>query len=196
MLPLRIEDVGRAAGIIARAFDEDALYVHLYPDGATRVRVSPVMFDAIVRYDQLFGQVDHLPGFTAVATWMRPGETEETPARLAQAGFDDLPVEVPLATLDAVFSYIGPAIANVAPEPHWHLRLLGVDSGHQGGGLGAVLLRHGLDRAANTGHPVVLETFAERSLPFYLRNGFELLLDDVEPGSDLRFWALRHLAPS
>jgi GNAT superfamily N-acetyltransferase len=196
VLPLRIEDVGRAAGIIARAFHEDALNVHLYPDGATRVRVSPVMFDAIVRYDQLFGQVDHLPGFTAVATWMRPGETEETPARLAQAGFDDLPVEVPLATLDAVFSYIGPAIANVAPEPHWHLRLLGVDSGHQGGGLGAVLLRHGLDRAANTGHPVVLETFAERSLPFYLRNGFELLLDDVEPGSDLRFWALRHLAPS
>ena len=92
-----------------------------------------------------------------------------------------------MATLDAVFSYIGPATANVAPEPHWHLRLLGVDSGHQGGGLGAVLLRHGLDRAANTGHPVVLETFAERSLPFYLRNGFELLLDDVEPGSDLRF---------
>jgi len=136
VLPLRIEDVGRAAGIIARAFHEDALNVHLYPDGATRARLSPVMFDAIVRYDQLFGQVDHLPVFTAVATWMRPGETEETPARLAQAGFDDLPVEVPLDTLDAVFGYIGPAIANVAPEPHWHLRLLGVDSGHQGGGLG------------------------------------------------------------
>ena len=139
MLPLRIEDVGRAAGIIARAFHEDALNVHLYPDGATRARLSPVMFDAIVRYDQLFGQVDHLPGFTAVATWMRPGETEETPAQLAQAGFDDLPVEVPLDTLDAVFSYIGPAIANLAPEPHWHLRLLGVDSGHQGGGLEAIL---------------------------------------------------------
>ena len=99
----------------------------------------------------------------------------------------------PLETLDTVFGFIGQAIAKVATEPHWHLRLLGVDPGHQGGGLGAVVLRHGLDRAADTGYPVVLETFAERSVPFYLRNGFEFLVDDVEPGSGLRFWALHHV---
>jgi len=55
------------------------------------------------------------------------------------------------------------------------------------------VLRHGIDRAADTGHSVVLETFAERSVPFYLRNGFEVLVDDVEPVSSLRFWALRHV---
>jgi GNAT superfamily N-acetyltransferase len=194
LLSLRDEDVGRAARVIARAFHDDALTVHLYPDDETRVRLAPLMFEALVRYDQLFGQVDYLPGFTAVATWLRPGETAETPDRLAQAGFDDLPDDVPLEALDSFFGAIGPAIASFAPEPHWHLRLLGVDPGHQGGGLGAVVLRHGIDRAARSGHPVVLETFAERAVPFYLRNGFDLLLDDVEPVRGIRFWALRHAA--
>ena len=192
VVTLRNEDVGRAAQVIAAAFHADPLNVYLYPDDAIRARLAPLMFDAIVRYDALFGQVDHLPGFRAVATWMRPGEAEETPERLALAGFQALPDEVPLQMLDTVFAHIGPAIADVAAEPHWHLRLLAVDPGHQSGGLGAALMRRGLDRAADSGHPVVLETFAERSVSFYLRNGFELLLDDVEPASGLRFWALRN----
>ena len=193
VLPLRNGDVERAAQVIARAFHEDELNVHLYPDGETRARLAPLMFEALVRYDQLFGQVDHLAGFPAVASWLCPGETVETPERLAQAGFDDLPDGVPLEMLEAVFGFIGPVIAKAAPEPHWHLRLLGVEPDQQGGGLGAVVMRHGLDRAADTGHPVVLETFAERAVPFYLRNGFDVLVDGVEPVSGLRFWALRHL---
>ena len=191
---LRAEGVGQAAGVIARAFHDDALAVHLYPDDETRRRLAPLMFEALVRYDQLFGQVDYVPGITAVATWLRPGEPAETADRLAQAGFDDLPDDVPLEALDSFFGAIGPAIASVAPEPHWHLRLLGVDPAHQGGGLGAALLRHGIDRAARSGHPVVLETFAERAVPFYVRNGFDLLLTDVEPVSGIRFWLLSHAA--
>jgi GNAT superfamily N-acetyltransferase len=193
VMSLRADDVERAAAIIARAFHEDELTVHLYPDDKERRRLAPLMFEAIVRYDQLFGQVDHLPEFTAVASWMRPGETVESPQRLRQAGFDELPDDVPLETLDAVFASIGPAIAKVAPEPHWHLRLLGVEPSHQGGGLGAMVMRHGIERAAATGHSVVLETFAERAVRFYLRNGFEILVDDVDPASDLHFWALRHI---
>ena len=72
------------------------------------------------------------------------------------------------------------------------LKMLAIDPGHQGGGLGAVLLHHGINRAARSGHPVVLETFSERAVSFYLRNGFHLLLDDVEPVSGIRFWTLRH----
>jgi len=194
VLTLGSEEVERAAHVIARAFHEDALNVHLYPDGEARARFAPLRFEALVRYDQMFGQVDHLPGFAAVASWMRPGETE-TPERLARAGFGSLPNDASLETLDAVFGFIGPAIARAAPEPHWHLRLLAVEPDSQGGGLGAVVMQRGIDRAANTGHAVVLETFAERAVPFYLRHGFEIIVDDVEPGSDLRFWVLR-LVPS
>ena len=80
--------MGLASAVIARAFHDDPLTVHLYPDEQQRMRLNPVMFEALVRYDCLFGQVDHLPGFTAVATWVRPAEMTETAERLAAAGFD------------------------------------------------------------------------------------------------------------
>ena len=83
------------------------------------------------------------------------------------------------------------AVGRVAPEPHWHLRLLAVDPDHQGGGLGAALLQYGAQIAAASSKPVVLETFPPRTVPFYLRNGFEVIVDEVEPTYGLRFWALR-----
>jgi len=149
------------------------------------------MFEALVRYDCLFGRVDHLPGFAAVATWMRPGETVETPERLAAAGFDDLPADVPLDRLEAFFSSIAPFHEAAAPEPHWYLRLLGVDPGSQGGGLGSVLLTHGLRLADASGRPCYLETFEKRNAPFYLRHGFALVVDETEPATGIRVWGFQ-----
>jgi GNAT superfamily N-acetyltransferase len=189
------DEVARAAFVITRAFHDDPLNVYLFPDESARARLSPLMFGALVRYDQLFGQVDRLPDFAAVASWQVPEETAETPERLTQAGFDDLPDEVSIERLGTFFDVVTAKIEAVAPEPHWHLRLLGVDPGRQGGGLGATLLQHGLRRADASGYPVLLETFAERTLPFYLRNGFAIIADEVERTSGIRYWALRHATP-
>ena len=187
-LTLAPEDVGDAGATIARAFHDDALTAHLYPDERERARLAPLMFEALVRYDCLFGLVDHLPGFVAVASWMRPGETVETPERLTAAGFDDLPPEVPLERLDEFFSSISWAHETSTSGPHWYLRLLGVDPEHQGAGLGSVLLEHGLRRADATGHPCYLETFEERNVPFYLRHGFDLVVDEATPTPGLHIW--------
>ena len=60
---LRPDDVGSASAVISRAFHDGPLTVFLYPDEQERRRLAPVMFGALVRYDCLFGQVDHLTGF-------------------------------------------------------------------------------------------------------------------------------------
>jgi ribosomal protein S18 acetylase RimI-like enzyme len=36
-------------------------------------------------------------------------------------------------------------------EPHWHLPFVGADPAHQGKGIGAALLRYGLDRIDREG---------------------------------------------
>ena len=194
VIAVGLDEVDAAAGVIARAFHDDALTVHLYPDERQRSRLAPLMFRALVRYDCLFGQVDRLTGYAAVATWVRPGAAGETPERLRQAGFDGLPADVPLDRLGAFFEAVGQAHESAVPEPHWYLRLLGVDPGNQGGGLGSVLLRHGLDRADADGRSCYLETFGERTVPFYLRNGFDLVAEAVEPNSGIRYWCF-HRAP-
>ena len=193
VLPLKAADAAIAGGVIARAFESDPLNRCHHPDAITRARYTPLLFEALVPYDQRFGQVDYLDGFVAVATWLKPGEVE-TPEKLAQVGFEDLPHEVNVQFIEDVFSFVGPAIAEVQPEPHWHLRLLAVEPEHQGGGYGAALMQHGIDRASASGHAVVLETFSPRAVPFYLRNGFETIVETIEPTSGLPFWALRHQA--
>ncbi len=191
VMSLDATDAAIAGGVIARAFDTDPLNRCHHPDAAARARWTPLLFETFVRYDQRFGQVDYLENFVAVATWLKPGDVE-TPEKLAQVGFDDLPDEVDIEFIEQVFAFVGPAIAEVQSEPHWHLRLLAVEPEYQGGGHGAALLEHGIERATASGHAVVLETFSPRAVPFYLRNGFETIVDAVEPTSGLPFWALRH----
>ena len=60
--------------------------------------------------------------------------------------------------------------------------------GAPGAGLGSVLLEHGLRRADATGHPCYLETFEERNVPFYLRHGFDLVVDEATSAPGLHIW--------
>ena len=114
---LRPDGVGSAAAVIARAFNDDPLTVYLYPSTIERSRFAPLMFEALVRYDCLFGHVDYLDGFSAVATWMPPDETPETPERLSAAGFGELPDEIPLDRLDAFFAAIAPLHEHAVSNP-------------------------------------------------------------------------------
>lgn len=191
-------EASAVGAVLSRAFFDDPLNTHLFPDERRRARDAPEIFGVLARYDILFGRVDRLGDFDAVATWLMPGEIAETPERLAQAGFDQLADTVgiaPLERLEAFYSVVEEAHMRAAPEPHWYLRLLGVDPGLQGRGLGGLLLAYGLARADASGRPCFLETFTERNVPFYMRHGFQLVLDDVEPNSGIRYWGFHRPAP-
>jgi len=191
VVALEAYEIERAAGVLASAFEADPLTVYLFPDGAERHHKAELMFTALARYDFLFGHVDRLDGFEAVATWLAPDHGAETPERLSEAGFTDLPEQVgnpPLERLAAFYAIVEEAHQHAVPEPHWYLRLLGVDPPAQGRGLGGTLLQEGLSRADRGGHPCFLETFQERNVPFYLRHGFQLVIDKIEPTSAIRYW--------
>ena len=68
--------------------------------------------------------------------------------------------------------------------------ILGVDPDHQGKGLGGALLQPALAKADQEGLPCYLETLEEKNLAFYGRHGFEVLVDDREPHSGLKFWTM------
>ena len=187
-------EVARAASVVARAFHDDPLTVHLYPDEAARPRSATLMFEAIVRYDSLYGQVDHLPDLAGVATWLPPNAEGQTPERLAAAGFGGLHGDIPLERLDSFFTSIEPWHARAAPDAHWYLDLLAVVPSRQGAGRGSRLLEHGLARSERTGHPCFLWTFSERNAPFYLRHGFELTVDEIEPATGIHVMGF-HRAP-
>ena len=56
------------------------------------------------------------------------------------------------------------------PEPHWYLSYIGTDPDRQGQGIGAALLRPGLERCDADSVPAYLVTAT--GAPFYERHGF------------------------
>lgn len=55
-------------------------------------------------------------------------------------------------------------------------------------GIGGSLVRAGLERADADGLPCYLETVNPKNVPFYQKLGFDVIVDTVDPTSDLRLW--------
>ena len=70
-------------------------------------------------------------------------------------------------------------------EPHWYLALIGVDSAHQGKGIGAQLMQAALARCDQEGLIAYLESSNPANISLYERNGFrvvgEIQIDDAPP---------------
>jgi len=60
-------------------------------------------------------------------------------------------------------------------EPHWYLPIIGVDSAHQGKGLGAQLLQVALERCDDDGVIAYLESSNPANISIYERHGFEVV---------------------
>ncbi len=77
------------------------------------------------------------------------------------------------------------------PISHWHLSMIGVDPPCQGQGLGGGLIAPFLARADRDRLPCYVVTHKAGNLPFYQKNGYDLLDEDDIPGGGLRYWTMR-----
>ena len=84
------------------------------------------------------------------------------------------------------------ALAAMRWTQDWYLFILGVEPSVQRRGLGGALMRPVLERADIEQLVCYLETENERNVPFYLKHGFELVVNGEEAGhSGVRFWTFR-----
>ena len=79
----------------------------------------------------------------------------------------------------------------VPGEPSWFLDVVGVDPGRQGGGIGGMLVQHGVDLARTHGIPAFLETGSSRNVPYYERFGFRVAQEADAPDDGPHVWFMR-----
>jgi ribosomal protein S18 acetylase RimI-like enzyme len=91
----------------------------------------------------------------------------------------------------AVMEFLEPFHERDAPVDHWYLAVIGVDSSHQGQGLGCAMMEPVLQKADEAGIACYLETAQPKNVAFYQRRGFDVLIDTVDPTSGLRLWTFR-----
>lgn len=191
-VPLSRSDAGRAAVVLARAFHDDPLMVHIQPDPVRRALLLPRGLRGVQGYCLRYGQVVTTPDVASVACWLPPGEIDTTTVRMARSGMLASKLWLGVAGLRRM---LGVLLAmdrghrRVMTGPHWYLWLLGTEPARQGQGVASAVLAPTLAAADAAGLPCYLDTHRERNLGFYARHGFVPVLDEVYSG--VRSWGLR-----
>ena len=195
-VPLLENQIEQAGDLFARAFHDDPLNVYALPDEEARARSNPTYFSAFVKYGHLAGEVWTTEGtLDGVAVWIPPDTGVDTRPDLEdRSGISALPSTVGVVAVDRkreVFDHLDRLHERDAEDPHWYLMFIGVEPNRQRQGVGSALLQPALSRADAEGMPSYLETFQPTNVPFYLKHGFEIVVEDVEPRSGIRFWTFR-----
>ena len=193
--PVQLEVGQRAlAGVLlARAFHDDPTYRLVMPEEDERAQVLAWLFDRVVRYSLLYGQVHTTPALEGVACWLPPGGTHLTLGRMMRSGLYATPLRMGLAAyrrFDTYARYADRFHRRCAPESHWYLWAIGVDPSRQGRGIGGRLLEPILARASEDGTACYLETGVERNLRFYERHGFKVVGEGTVPKQGVQVWAM------
>jgi ribosomal protein S18 acetylase RimI-like enzyme len=175
------ERYGEASDVLARAFFDDPAWVWLLPDAQRRARLLPWLFR--VGFDVTAADVYVTAGpLLGAARWLPPGRPSMRVGATLRA-LVTTPLRLGVAT--APFLSYGRAVeqmrADVARGPHWYLAGIGVEPFAQRRGVGAALLRPGVQAAAADN---------EANLGFYEANGFAVVREGRTPEDGPKAWAM------
>ena len=197
IVSLNEEQLEDTVALLARAFHQDPFWLYVVPDPVERARAQVEVFRLFVRFghfiDGLYSDDQNLLG---VAVWISPRPRPATSSNKRQySGWQELPSILgaeAFGRLSAVLGYEREVHNRALPEPHWYLMQLGVEPPSQGKGIGGQLVQSGIERARSEGMSSYLETEQPRNVKFYLKQGFTLIMEAIEPSSGLHVWTFRH----
>ena len=194
--PVRLppERLVEAAAVMGRAVVNDPLFIYVLPDAEQRASGVPMMMEMFLRIGLAHGEVWVTPPpIRGVACWLSPAHPTITAEDRNAAGWSRVGAAWGREAVDRYQAFIGDrdgAVGSLAPESHWHLAWLGVETGHQGQGIGSTLMRQMTTRADAERMACWLFTFAPRNVPIYKHLGFRVTRDTNLPHSSLRLWVM------
>lgn len=196
LAPLGQNQEAAVGRLLARAFANDPIFVHVSPDAGERMRFLERFMAALARRSRMFSEPwTTSPEPVGASLWKGPDLRAMSEARLAACGLDRILEWLApdaLARFDQLFEAVEASHEADEPGLRWYLGVLGVAPEWQGRGLGMRLAAPGLERADRERLPVTLETPEPRNLPLYCRLGFEVLRElGPEATGGPRVWTMR-----
>ena len=173
----RPEQLPALTELLGRAFINDPLLRYLEPNDKWRQRLTPVLYRAVLRYCQRYGQADVTSDGHAVACWLLPRHCLPSLWRELRSGMWALPFKGRTQALRRLLQFDAAAKAlrlQHAGSEHWYLWTLAVDPTHQRKGNASALLKTVLTRADRSGEICYLETQNPANVALYERFGFQL----------------------
>ena len=193
VIRLARSQIERASEVVARAFQDDPLWKHIFPPKIKRASGLSWLTVGAIRYAQRYGEVYTTKSVDSLAVWLSPDNTTMTLGKMLRAGMLTVPLKIGLAALARLINfqiYTDKLHKQSVSAQHWYLLLLGVEPSCQGEGIGTSLIQPAQVRADADGLPCYLETLNEKSIPFYQKHGYNVESEVVLPSGGLHIWAL------
>lgn len=183
---LRVTDneAERAIAALVAAFIADPLVRWLFPDPRDYLAYFPRLQRVHFGRVQAAGGVRCTADFRATAVWFPPGAHPDGEAIALLFGEAIAPGRLP-----DVMTFLEQMSAYEPAEPHWYLRLVGVDPPAQRLGYGAALLDNGLADCDRERRQAYLEATSPASIRLYEREGFEVLAE-VQTATSPPIWPM------
>lgn len=180
------EDRSNVIAALVTAFVDDPFIRWMFP----RPEQYLSAFQLVLRYfagaafdsQTAYRTVD----FSGAALWLPPGVSPDE-AGLGQV----LESHVDAAAQEQVFAVMEQVGAGHPEAAHWYLPAMGVDPRSQGQGHGAALLSRSLSACDETCRLAYLESTNPTNIPFYERQGFEVIGEIQVGGSPVLTRMLR-----
>ena len=186
-------EIPEMAATLARAFAHDPFYSFLAGDAPERNQRMRDGWSGILRFGsahlaETYTTDDH----AGVALWIPPGHGGPSvidslrmmPAIGRLAGWRRL------RKVTSAIGALEERHRHHAPQPHFYLSALGVDTERQGEGIGTALMKPVLVRCQAEGIPAYLETATARNVLLYERLGFEVVEELTLPDTDVHGWLM------
>lgn len=192
-----VQQTRAAASSLAAALISDPFYrsvtVACGDDEAARLDMLAKYFALALVEGFQAGRVDLADSAgNGAAIW-----TTDTPLPLRQAAYAQREAALrellgPQGTANfaAIVENMEHALAQHGLQDAWYLSIAGIAPAAQGRGLGASVLAPGLAAVDRAGAVCFLETYNERSLPFYGRLGFEVAGRHTEAVTGADYWLM------
>lgn len=185
--------IPEAAVLLARVFWDDPMTVFLYPDAGERRGLQPHFYTLNIEHAAIGGELFTTSSFKGVAVWRFPGDETRSKVVAGKDPRNRLPEMMgpgPFARLMVITESIYAMHRSLVKGKHCYLLFLGVEPGHQGQGIGSLLIEPVLKRADEVGLPCYLETMKEVNLAFYGKHGFRVGDEQQVAGGGPHIWAL------
>ncbi len=187
IIPMQPDQIPALSNMAAEAFLSAPVYRHLLPDADRRREFLRHFFHFRLVFGQRKGLAFTTPEQDAVSVWLPPEVRLRAPDYLSA----DLLRGIRAAGVGTIrqmlsINAIGEGMERRhCPEPHWQLAPIAVSPERQGEGIGAQLLRHGLELVDLRQGSVFLDTQAQRTADYYRRFGFRAVESRLVEGADI-----------
>lgn len=183
-----------ASKILSRAFYDNPVFEYLIPDSSERKSKLKYVFEYIMRYDILYGEVYAISSnLEGIAGWLPTETAFQTVKRQIKSGGPKVILKLGkdfYKRLQHSDQFTNGLHKKYMPSEHWYLYPLGVDPDFQGNGYASTLLKAMFTRIDQEGLPIYLETNTDKNVAIYKHFGFKILEDTTIPDTDVRVCAM------